>query len=178
MPNDDDKIWQAYTKGVKRISKSAPPKKTERGEREISKPLAHPPRIFSAPKVEKIRVLPQREGALMSTAVFDRATERRLREGTLTLDARIDLHGMTQAEAHAALARFIAAQAKAGHCNLLIITGKGKGNQGVLRTNLAGWLEDLPEAKHINTLRTAAPRHGGAGAFYVIMKRRKDKNAE
>ena|ERR1700722_15001345 len=179
MPSDDD-IWKAYTKGVKRLPLAHPPLRG--GSR---RPLAArggvktdedtPPRIFSALRAEKIRVLPQGKGALTSKAVFDRATERRYRSGDITIDARIDLHGMTQAEAHAALEKFIAAQVKVGAKNLLVITGKGKGNQGVLRVNLPNWLANLPETASILGLRPAAPRHGGNGAFYAILKRKKDR---
>jgi DNA-nicking Smr family endonuclease len=103
----------------------------------------------------------------------DRKSERRLREGDITLDARLDLHGMTQAEAHAALTDFMKAQAAAGARNLLIITGKGRNNEGVLRLQLTHWLETLPQAALIRDIRLAAPRHGGDGAFYVMLKRQK-----
>jgi DNA-nicking Smr family endonuclease len=104
----------------------------------------------------------------------DRKTERRLREGDVALDARLDLHGMTQSQAHAALAGFMKAQAAAGARNLLIITGKGRNNEGVLRTQLTHWLDALPEAALIRDTRQAAARHGGDGAFYVMLKRRRE----
>jgi len=90
----------------------------------------------------------------------------------IKIDARIDLHGMTQAEAHGALAHFMASTAKAGCRNLLIITGKGRGGEGVLRTNLPRWLESLPEAGSVLALRPAAPKHGGDGAFYLLLKKK------
>jgi len=80
---------------------------------------------------------------------------------------------MTQAGAHAALAQFIAAQIKVGRRHLLIITGKGKANRGVLRTNFVSWLETLPDAAHIVGIHQAAIQHGGGGAFYVILKKRR-----
>lgn len=107
---------------------------------------------------------------------LDRDAERDVRQGNIDIDARIDLHGMTQAEAFDALTHFMAAQVKMGRRNLLIITGKGKDMQGVLRTNLPHWLETLPEARHIRALRPAAPQHGGHGAFYVLLKKKKTKN--
>lgn len=96
-----------------------------------------------------------------------------MRDGTLRLDARIDLHGMTQSEAHAALEKFIDAQVKKGARHLLIITGKGKLGGGVLRTNLKLWLKILPGADEILRVAQASIKHGGSGAFYVILKKKK-----
>ena len=83
---------------------------------------------------------------------------------------------MTQGEAHAALAAFMKEAAARGVRNLLIITGKGRDdNEGVLRMQLKIWLDALPQAALIRDIRQAAPRHGGAGAFYVMLKRKMEK---
>jgi DNA-nicking Smr family endonuclease len=103
---------------------------------------------------------------------FDRRIERSLRLGKIEIEARIDLHGMTQEKAYAALENFMATQAKRGHRHLLIITGKGKNKEGTLRSNLPHWLQSLPETPQILTLRPAAPKHGGEGAFYVMLKKK------
>jgi DNA-nicking Smr family endonuclease len=164
MSNDDEEIWQAYTQKIKPVSKKKSVASSKR-----SLPVAR--------KREKIEAAPNVEVVPSSTKIspmsFDRTTERKMRTGDIDLDARIDLHGMTQVEAHKALAQFIAKQVKAGRRKLLVITGKGKGNQGVLRTSLQGWLETLPDSANILGLRQAALCHGGEGAFYVFLKRRK-----
>jgi len=116
----------------------------------------------------------------MTPVLFDRRMERKLRAGEIRLDARLDLHGMTQKEAYAAVGAFIATQAKTGARILLVITGKGRGSQdeagrrgdGVLKSSLRDWLANMPDAARILAVRPAAIKHGGAGAFYVILGRK------
>jgi DNA-nicking Smr family endonuclease len=103
---------------------------------------------------------------------LDKRTAERLRKGDLAIDGRLDLHGMTQDVAHAALRRFVAESAARGDRVLLVITGKGgTEGQGVLRREVPRWLEQLRPA----VLRAipAQPRHGGAGALYLLLKRRR-----
>ena len=78
---------------------------------------------------------------------------------------------LTQSEAFEALARFLHRKVKAGKKILLIVTGKGRGDAGVLKTQLPFWLTQLPEAAQILALRPAAIKHGGSGAFYVLLRR-------
>lgn len=85
--------------------------------------------------------------------------------------ARLDLHGMTQAGAFSALERFIEASARRNYKNALIITGKGKGGEGVLKKMLPLWLERPSLARHIRSLEQAPPKLGGGGAFLVYFKK-------
>jgi DNA-nicking Smr family endonuclease len=103
----------------------------------------------------------------------DRATEERLRRGRVAIDGRIDLHGMTQTEAFGALLGFVENAARAGRRALLVITGKGAIGQGggVLRRNVPGWLAASPVARRILTVMPAHTRHGGEGAYYVLLRR-------
>lgn len=110
---------------------------------------------------------PQKQG-------FDRATETKLKKGKLPLEGRIDLHGMTQEEAHRALRRFITDSLKAGRRTVLVITGKGRAGGGVLRRMLPFWLEEPSLQKMVIALTAAQPRDGGDGAFYLRL-RKKDK---
>ncbi len=103
---------------------------------------------------------------------LERNREKLLRQGDFDIDAKLDLHGMTQVEAFEALADFMRKKTKAGKRGFLIITGKGRGGEGVLRRNLENWLGQLPEARAILALRPAAIKHGGDGAFYVLMRKR------
>ena len=105
---------------------------------------------------------------------LERNREKALRQGDVEIEARLDLHGMTQAEAFDALTTFMHRQVAAGKRHLLIITGKGKDGMGVLRQNLGGWLRQLPEASAILAVRPAAPKHGGEGAVYVLLRRGRD----
>jgi DNA-nicking Smr family endonuclease len=103
---------------------------------------------------------------------LERKREKSLRQGNVEIEAKLDLHGLTQTEAFEALADFMHGKVKAGKRHLLIITGKGRRGAGVLRNNLENWLAQLPEAKLILALRPAASKHGGEGAFYVVLRKK------
>jgi DNA-nicking Smr family endonuclease len=104
---------------------------------------------------------------------FDKGEEQKLRKGPAEIDGRIDLHGMTQAEAYDALHRFIRNAVKTGRRTLLVITGKGRVGGGVLRRQLPLWLEDGELRGTVLAFTPAKQKDGGEGAFYI--KLRKDK---
>lgn len=109
-------------------------------------------------------------------AGFDRSTQTKLARGQLPLDGRIDLHGMTQTQAHAALARFIATARRREWRTLLVITGKGRVSEGggVLRRLLPLWLQEEPFRAHVLALTPAQQKDGGNGAFYLRLRKAKD----
>lgn len=117
------------------------------------------------------------------SAGIDKNTLRRLQRGQFPIEARLDLHGMTQARAHAALHRFIQSAFETGVRCVLVITGKGErkttqtwtdgADQGVLRTMVPRWLAEVPLRRLVLTLCHARPHHGGAGAIYVLLRRRR-----
>lgn len=119
---------------------------------------------------------------------LDRRTAERLRRGKFAIEARIDLHGQTQAEAHRALAAFIAGSHKAGRRCVLVITGKGgppgarkdsgegvmpDRERGILRRAVPRWLNEPDLRPLILGFAQAQPAHGGAGAFYVLLRRKR-----
>ncbi|HEU0117585.1 MAG TPA: Smr/MutS family protein [Alphaproteobacteria bacterium] len=172
--DDDDSVWSDYAKGIKQISralKSATAPRSKKEEIPADKPKLGF-RIASRALRVPHNVLMKKGKPFQE--LLDRQTERHLKQGSFMIDARLDLHGMTQQEAYNALGRFLDAQIKTGNRNLLIITGKGKDGTGALRSNLSNWLEALPSAPHILGLRPAAPKHGGNGAFYLILRRPKE----
>jgi DNA-nicking Smr family endonuclease len=103
----------------------------------------------------------------------DRMTLERLSLGRVNVEARIDLHGMDQRQAFAALMGFMDGSARAGRRALLVITGKGALSQGggVLRRNVPQWLMASPFARRILTITPAHTRHGGDGALYVLLRK-------
>ena len=107
-------------------------------------------------------------------AGVDKRTAQRLRRGQIAIEGRLDLHGLTQAEAHRALNGFLAdAQAAAKRC-VIVITGKGRsdtGEGGVLRRAVPHWLDQPPNRGRIIAVRQAQPRHGGGGALYVLLRK-------
>jgi DNA-nicking Smr family endonuclease len=108
-------------------------------------------------------------------ADIDRRTADRFRRGKLAIEARLDLHGHYQEDAHAALNRFIPGCAATGKRCVLVITGRGsREGSGVLRARLPEWLNAPPCRAHVLAVAPAQPQHGGAGAFYVLLKRQRD----
>jgi DNA-nicking Smr family endonuclease len=116
---------------------------------------------------------------------LDRRNAERLRRGERAPDGRIDLHGMTAERAHRALDRRIGEALARDQRLVLVITGKGgrkpntddapfmREDTGVLRQQAPRWLRGGPHAAHIVGIYQAHPRHGGAGAFYVYLKKRR-----
>jgi DNA-nicking Smr family endonuclease len=100
---------------------------------------------------------------------LDGNTARRLKRGEIAPDAKIDLHGFTEAEAHRALAAFLLAAHRRGDRLALVVTGKS----GVLKTMVPRWLEEAPSSRAIAEKRGAHVRHGGAGALYVYLRKPK-----
>jgi DNA-nicking Smr family endonuclease len=89
-------------------------------------------------------------------------------------EARLDLHGMTQEEAHRALSHFVARAQEDGLRALLVITGKGgAGRGGVLREAVPRWLEEPLLRGRVLSVAPAQPKDGGGGALYVLLRRRR-----
>lgn len=105
----------------------------------------------------------------------DSRTAEKLRRGELAINGRLDLHGHTQEEAHRALIAFVeAAWRRRARC-VLVITGKGRGSEGVgiLRAALPRWLNAGPLRPRILAFAPAQAKHGGAGAVYVLLRRQR-----
>jgi DNA-nicking Smr family endonuclease len=116
---------------------------------------------------------------------IDGAMEKRLRRGAVEPDATLDLHGETQTRAYDRLIRFLGVAEASGRRCILVITGKGgpkteadldadwrtTQTRGVLRRMVPQWLKEPPLHDCVLAVRPAHMRHGGAGAFYVILRR-------
>lgn len=116
----------------------------------------------------------------------DRSAEKRVRRGKLEIDARIDLHGLTQTQALSALTHFLRMAWAEGYRTVLVITGKGlkarsgesepweyPEEPGVLRRKLPEWLGSPALRQWVSGYSSSHVRHGGAGAFYVTLRTRK-----
>ena len=107
---------------------------------------------------------------------LDRRALRRVRRGAVAIEARLDLHGLTQDQAHLALSGFIRRCQADRKRVVLVITGTGirRDGAGVLRTQVPRWLNE-PDLRHrVIHLQTADRGHGGSGAFYVFLRRAPD----
>lgn len=110
---------------------------------------------------------------------LERQARLALRRGRRTIEARLDLHGMIQSEAHAALTGFLLRARAAGYSYVLIVTGKGGagyddpfGERGVLRRSVPHWLRGPDLRSIVLGFEEAARHHGGGGALYVRLRRR------
>ena len=142
------------------------------------------------------RAAPRRGTAVVSKppAAFtgiDRRTRQKLTRGQLEYEARLDLHGHSVAEAHARLVRFLDQSRRRDLRLVLVITGKGASpyagptlhgasgyhvpeRQGRLHRLLPEWLHEPDMSRLVNGFQPAHPRHGGGGAYYVHLKRRRE----
>lgn len=120
--------------------------------------------------------VPVRAPALDRFSGIDRANAERLKRGLHRIEARLDLHGMTQSEAHRALFAFVHASRDAGLRCVLVITGRGFGpnGPGVLKSSVPRWLEQPVLRRQLLAIAPAQPRHGGAGALYVLLRRQRE----
>jgi DNA-nicking Smr family endonuclease len=174
LSEEERALWESVAKQVKPLRKryraSKPPAASPEAETKItSKPVASPtrvapPRIVPPPKIEPPPLAP-----------IGRRERSHLSRGRKEIDARLDLHGMTQTRAHRTLFGFLQRAHHDGLTFVLIITGKGKmgaeSERGVLRRQVPQWLS-LPEFRSLVVgFEEAHIGHGGEGALYVRVRR-------
>ncbi len=106
---------------------------------------------------------------------IDRAKLRRLKSGQLAVESDVDLHALDAKTARRVLREALAAAWEEGQRCVLVVHGKGIHSEGepVLRSALVGWLEEPPLASRVLAFVSAAPRDGGAGATYVLLRRQR-----
>ena len=180
---DDSELWSAVTsevtplRGRKPRAKTPPTqsnpdasKSTEPGSAATSSPRAAAKDAATVPKPSP----PSFSPLSPSTASgVDKRTVDRLRRGQLPIDARIDLHGLTQREAHRELAAFLQAARAADRRTVLVITGKGEAGQGVLREAVPRWINEATVRPLVLAFAQAQPKHGGSGALYLLLRRKR-----
>ncbi len=162
-------------------SSEAPPGQasgTSAASANLPKP-AKPP----APPVRRpeIQPSPAPQPTSPSLARYDENERRRLGKNPELIDARLDLHGMRQREAHTALRSFLFTCSVRGFRHVLIITGKGTAlerqrdflgeERGVLRRLVPQWLNDPELRGLVVSYAVSHSRHGGEGALYVRLRK-------
>lgn len=174
-------IEQAAPMHPDRPMMTAPPPPTTR-----AKPVKTPVPSFrvgaTAPPKPPHADLAPSPGARVAkhSVAMDRKRFAHMKKGRLSPEARIDLHGMTTAQAHPALQRFILDAVADGRRLVLVITGKGKTRpdfgpiperHGVLRHQVPHWLNSAPLRPHVLQIAEAHLKHGGGGALYVYLRK-------
>jgi DNA-nicking Smr family endonuclease len=178
---DDTDLFRAVMQDVKPLKRRAP----------CAGPLPSPslkPALAKkdTPKTSPIRhqiaPLPSHHLRLKQSSIchgdiagIDRRTGQRFKRGQLTVEASLDLHGLNQVEAHRELDGFLSRQYMTGKRCVIVITGKGVGKNGggVLRAAVPRWLNESPNREKVLAFEYARQRDGGAGALYVLIKRRR-----
>jgi DNA-nicking Smr family endonuclease len=165
----DDKLWRQAVRDVAPLpGRPAPRASAPAPDRPAAKGSRPPPPLD--PRNARPGGPPSGD-----FAGLDRANAERLKRGRHPIEAQLDLHGMAQGEAHRALARFVAGSREAGRRCVLVITGRGLGpsGSGVLKQSVPRWLAEPDLRRHILAIASAQPRDGGAGALYVLLRRRR-----
>lgn len=176
LSHEELALWESVARQIKPLRKRAAKAKHEPDETDVapSKPAAKKPeRVSAAPVVPKtIPKLP----AHPPLVALGRRERSHLARGRKEIEARLDLHGMTQTRAHRALFNFLARCSDDGVSFVLVITGKGRASiadpeRGVLRRQVPHWL-GLPEFRSLVIgFEEAHIGHGGEGALYVRVRR-------
>jgi len=201
VSEDENALWQRVAESVTPINKSDRDSdrvriagdETPLPETNNSTPRASPPSSPSAREPSAPRAKPRVAQAKPTQAPepkgLGQSTVRKLRSGRISIEARLDLHGMRQSEAHGALRHFLYASQRRGLRWVIVITGKGgrsprtdsddsyfdglgrQAEPGVLRRNVPRWLQEPDLRSIVIGFQTAAPQHGGEGALYVNLRR-------
>jgi DNA-nicking Smr family endonuclease len=172
LSEDEHALWTVVTRAIKPLRR----RKVVAPE-EIAPPAMPPRKLAKAAKVVPPPAPPPARVAAPPLAPLGRRLKQKIGRGSEPIDARIDLHGMTQAAAHGALAHFLRRAQHDGARVVLVITGKGKAGadphaeRGVLKRQVPLWLESPELRPLVIGFESANIGHGGAGALYVRMRR-------
>ena len=196
LTDDERKLWRAVTKDATPMPRA---RKTVSEEPAPSSPtLPVEPRTLAPMRQQAARPAPAAMPPVQPRAPagpppltgLDRRTSQRLARGQMEVEATLDLHGHTQERAHGALLDFLSRGRVRGLRCVLVITGKGASpyarhtlhgaefydvpeRQGVLRSALPRWLNEADFRAHVSGFQPAHPKHGGGGAFYVWLRRKR-----
>ena len=159
ITDEDELFWEEFIKDIKPLDKKLKPKTV------ISR---------KAPKIDIIKEPKQINKT--RKAQIDRKKADEIKKKGLKTEAKLDLHGLTQEQAYNKLERFIKNNWLKGVRNLLVITGKGKDfeGSGILKQMLPKWLAETKFNPMILHITTAKPNDGGEGAFYIVLRKRRE----
>jgi DNA-nicking Smr family endonuclease len=183
LSEDEHRLWSGITRSVLPLKRKKVGLKVDLASRREAVPetAASPPRRRAEaapthPAVAKPSPKPAHPPAVAVSGI-DRREKRRLARGLEAIDRRIDLHGKTQSEAHAALLSFLHRAQADGARFVLVITGKGgisagsSAGRGVLKRQVPLWLRQGEFRAYVLAAEDAHRAHGGEGALYIRLRR-------
>jgi DNA-nicking Smr family endonuclease len=169
---EDEIAWWWITLDVVPLPGKARPARPPHAPAKVVAPVPEPPRTAVKPE--------PKSGGTHGPALrpgeapgLDRASLKRLTRGRFPVEDVLDLHGHTRVQAHGALDAFLASRQGAARACVIVVTGRGRtGGEGVLRELVPRWLNEPANRARVLGFATALPRHGGAGALYVLLRRK------
>lgn len=177
-PPDEDGLWENYKRGVTPLSlkqrvKTSPSRLKKPSQRRQSPPI---PTLASG--------LPS--AARTAPGELERNERRRLQRGDILIEERLDLHGLTQATAHHRLLTFLHGAQQRGVRFVIVITGKGRGEEvleepsgrGVLKRAVPLWLCEAEFRALVAAVSPASRHHGGEGALYLRLRRLRSRHGD
>jgi len=178
LSEEERTLWESVAKQIKPLRKKPRGAQAQKASPDADPPvLAKPAAQEKQPASAKIPRKPDLPPAAPPLVPIGRRERSQLSRGRKEIDARLDLHGMTQTRAHRALSGFLQRAHHDGLTFVLVITGKGRmgteSERGVLRRQVPQWLS-LPEFRALVVgFEEANAGHGGEGALYVRIRRAK-----
>jgi DNA-nicking Smr family endonuclease len=176
LSEEERALWESVARQVKPLRKK--PRLGKLTGKASAAVAADPPnRPAPSPRpLPSVHVPKPSKPAMPPLAPLGRRERSKLSRGRNEIDARLDLHGMTQSRAHRALLGFLHNAHRDGHTFVLVITGKGKvgggeAERGVLRRQVPQWLSSPELRALVVGFEEAHIGHGGEGALYVRIRR-------
>ena len=190
VSQEDLEVWKKITIQLKRnkpevlIKKNISGLKIKKSSKSLPKAPELKPFIIGEKvlKKEKISLPNFHEDNKINSPNMDKKNFKKLVKGKMEIEGTIDLHGLTADQAKIKLITFINHSYSLGKRLIIVITGKGKHKgfdefqrpiNGVLRQNLPEWLSGPSVSNKVLQVTQAQPKHGGAGAFYVYLRRQR-----
>ena len=181
--HDDDKIlWEKVTQSVRRMNPQPASQTPKQREDPKTGPLetsytdhSQFVQIGQAKVKTSLDKTMPADFRLGERSGVDRTSARRMQRGQVSIEDRLDLHGLSQEQAQKEVKAFISGAAQKNFRHVLIITGKGRDGHGILREKVPEWLKDSPLCYQINAISYAQPKDGGKGALYIRLKRQREE---
>jgi len=190
VSQEDLEVWKKITIQLKRnkpevlIKKNISGLKIKKSSKSLPKAPELKPFIIGEKVLKKEKIiLPNfHEDNKINSPNMDKKNFKKLVKGKMEIEGTIDLHGLTADQAKIKLITFINHSYSLGKRLIIVITGKGKHKgfdefqrpiNGVLRQNLPEWLSGPSVSNKVLQVTQAQPKHGGAGAFYVYLRRQR-----
>ncbi|MBN9505603.1 MAG: Smr/MutS family protein [Altererythrobacter sp.] len=179
LSREEAALWRRVAATVRPLAGRALPPPDE--SKQPPEPAPTPAKRLSTPAPRRAAGVPPPPPKALDRSSLDSTWDRKLARGDLSPDFVLDLHGHTLDQAHARLGAGLGQATAMGARVVLLVTGKPRpaeaadrgSRRGAIRAKVLDWLAAGPHGPDIAAIRKAHPRHGGEGALYLVLKRRR-----